>query len=388
MLEEEVKTRLRKNFRIIFILVVMIIIIVGGSFFFDKDSYYFELITLVSTIIGLFFIYLEFRRSRDIEEADFIFRMNTDFNNDANIQEVFTGFNRLTKPQIYEYASIQDKEARFKKLYVDEELIQKSVVFFTFFETILILIDKGVITINMIDDLFAGRFFQLVHDPVLQEYKLVSRKKYYTAIYRLHKMWVDYRRDKHKNIIDAKFALDFNYDLKDSNYELRRSIGDDLEDIISLESKLYLNEKVSSIFSPIEKTALYDIFKDKTSLILTIRDKDKDCVAAVGVLTSTDFCNERFYDYIKKDNDIADSDILYIKSIAVAEAYWGNGFQNVIVEKFKTYAQDLNKKYIVLVVHEENLISKNNFAKLGFIESGIIELETKFTRLTMYCKVN
>jgi L-amino acid N-acyltransferase YncA len=31
-----------------------------------------------------------------------------------------------------------------------------------------------------------------------------------------------------------------------------------------------------------------------------------------------------------------------------------------------------------LVVHEENEISKNNFSKLGFIESGIIELETKF----------
>jgi L-amino acid N-acyltransferase YncA len=37
-----------------------------------------------------------------------------------------------------------------------------------------------------------------------------------------------------------------------------------------------------------------------------------------------------------------------------------------------------------LVVHEENEISKNNFSKLGFIESGIIELETKFKRLMMY----
>ena len=69
--------------------------------------------------------------------------------------------------------------------------------YLTFFETFYLLIVRNIIDISMIDDLFGYRFFLAVHNPCVQARKLVKSPENFPNIYKLEKLWLNYRK-KHK----------------------------------------------------------------------------------------------------------------------------------------------------------------------------------------------
>lgn len=71
--------------------------------------------------------------------------------------------------------------------------------YLTFFETIYILNIKGVLGIDVIDNLFAYRFFLAVHSRFFQEEKLLAQPRNFINIYLLEKEWLEYRKRKGKD---------------------------------------------------------------------------------------------------------------------------------------------------------------------------------------------
>lgn len=69
----------------------------------------------------------------------------------------------------------------------------------TFFETIYILKNRRVISFEIVDDLFAYRFFLAVHSDLFQKNKLGSQPENFRNIYKLEKEWLDYRVSIGKN---------------------------------------------------------------------------------------------------------------------------------------------------------------------------------------------
>ena len=67
------------------------------------------------------------------------------------------------------------------------------------YENLSSLIDKGAIEFSDIDGPFAYRFFQVCNHPTVQRLELIPDAKYYTAIYRLHRKWRDYRKSVGKS---------------------------------------------------------------------------------------------------------------------------------------------------------------------------------------------
>ena len=63
------------------------------------------------------------------------------------------------------------------------------------YENMSSLIDKGAIEFKDIDGPFAYRFFKVCNHPKIQTLELIPDAKYYTAIYRLHRKWLEYRKD-------------------------------------------------------------------------------------------------------------------------------------------------------------------------------------------------
>ncbi len=374
----------RKTYRILFYIIFILVVVFLSGYFSQEQSYIIDMFTVSATIIGIFFIYLEFRRSRNIEEANFIFSLNSQFNNDDKIQKIYNKFNNIPPDVLYNYFTAPNLKRKKELLYSDVDEVSYSVNFFTFFETIYILIEKDIITLKMIDNLFAGRFFKITNDPVIQDLRLVKNKKHYSNIYDLHQKWRDYRIDNRKSPLYPETSLSKHYDFIDDSYELKPLHAYDINDIIDFEKDIVKNLKDKDVFSGLDKETLQEILIDKTTMAVGVYKKHKteNELAAIGFLTTYKHCNELFYKQTINDS-IDEEDIFYIKTIAVKEKYRGINIQSDLVNYFERYVQFIYGKAIVLVVQKNNTHSIENFSEKGFKYIGEIELHKNFKRNIM-----
>jgi hypothetical protein len=67
--------------------------------------------------------------------------------------------------------------------------IKKGIVsnYLTFFETVNLLLEDGVLTLEVIDNLFAYRFFLAVHSKFVQESKIIPQPENFVNIFRLER---------------------------------------------------------------------------------------------------------------------------------------------------------------------------------------------------------
>lgn len=72
---------------------------------------------------------------------------------------------------------------------------QNMVKFLSFFDKLSQLLRLQVITLAIVDPLFSYRFFILVHNPNVQKFELLGAEThaFWTAVFRLHKIWYAYR---------------------------------------------------------------------------------------------------------------------------------------------------------------------------------------------------
>jgi hypothetical protein len=98
----------------------------------------------------------------------------------------------------YENTSIVEQE--------DVEIIEK---YLNFFERIKLIFDTKVIDLETIDELFAYRFFYLVHNPNVQSEVLFHSdlQPYFRSIFKLYSMWLKYRQEKGLPIPREEFLI-------------------------------------------------------------------------------------------------------------------------------------------------------------------------------------
>ena len=137
-------------------------------------------------IVSLFVAVRQLDDSKEIARADFLVELNNAFvNNEGNLQL---------------YTALQDcydgKCAHSDRCMHDCAIDLPKVVvsnYLTFFETMYLLLCNGVITFEMIDDLFAYRFFLAVHSDFVQQEKLAAQPENFKNIFCLEHKWLTYR---------------------------------------------------------------------------------------------------------------------------------------------------------------------------------------------------
>jgi hypothetical protein len=70
--------------------------------------------------------------------------------------------------------------------------------YLTFFERIYLLEKDGVISFKTLDDLFAYRFFLIVHSKFVQQNQLGFNPSNFKKIFCLEKKWLEYRKHRNK----------------------------------------------------------------------------------------------------------------------------------------------------------------------------------------------
>jgi hypothetical protein len=119
--------------------------------------------------------------------------LNKEFNSNKDILNIFMKLEQYRK----------DK----KNPFTDDDK-HRMTLYLTFFELIYILINRKLISFEVINDLFVYRFFSAVHNKHVQEIELVKDAECYKNIFKLHYEWVNHRRGLHEKIMDEESSLD------------------------------------------------------------------------------------------------------------------------------------------------------------------------------------
>ena len=178
--------RVRSYNMIIFIALLLMVFFLIQLLLQERSSIS-ETITTVTAALGVFAIWHEMKRSKDLAEAEFIINLNKSFVENKNMNAIYY--------KLEKYRNKSDKEV------FDESEIPSIVQYLTFYETIYGLLRRNLLKIEIIDDLFAYRFFLIVHNEEVQRKELIKDRKYYKNIYMLHDLWTNYREKNKLDII-------------------------------------------------------------------------------------------------------------------------------------------------------------------------------------------
>jgi hypothetical protein len=88
----------------------------------------------------------------------------------------------------------------------DMEILEK---YLNFFERVKFIFDTEVIDIETVDELFAYRFFHLVHNPNVRQQIILHPdiQPYYSSIFKLYYVWLEYRKNKRMPIPRDEFTI-------------------------------------------------------------------------------------------------------------------------------------------------------------------------------------
>lgn len=163
----------------------------------------------VGLLVSLIIAVRQLNDSKEIARASFIVELNRTFTESSGNIELYTALQNC----------LDSKCCQSDGCAVQTECIldfPKVVVsnYLTFFETIYLLEKSGAIDFEMIDDLFAYRFFLAVHSKFVQQEKLAPQPENFKNIFCLEYEWMLYREKKaHK--IDSEDSVFKTLPLKD-----------------------------------------------------------------------------------------------------------------------------------------------------------------------------
>lgn len=176
--------------------------------FKKQISPWFQIVEAIGIITTLFFTLWQLVGSKEISRATFILELNKSYVENKEYMNIYDVLQREldgttaagSPGNITENdgentknagentrgsGDISDRPAEITKGAISNYL--------TFFETIYILNKRGVLPFEIVDDLFAYRFFLAVHSKLFQDMKLKAQPENFKNIFKLEKEWLDYR---------------------------------------------------------------------------------------------------------------------------------------------------------------------------------------------------
>lgn len=144
-----------------------------------------DIIITITSILGAIGIVSSLHKDRALEEAQFIVNLSNSFVQNPDYYIVYDFWNKYHDKKAFKNMSKKDK----KKL---PQIISLTYKYLDFFEPLYFLVEKNIIEISTVDELFEYRFCMIVNNWGVQHYVLNPRNKryleegYYDNIIRLY----------------------------------------------------------------------------------------------------------------------------------------------------------------------------------------------------------
>lgn len=155
-----------------------------------SDSFH-DIIDIMIAILGLVAIWYQLKREQDISTAQFIVSLNDTFNENDDITYIY---NKLKEVRDGKLDHLTENDGRVMGDYV------------MFFQVINYLLDQKVIHLEMIDGLFANKFFIFVNNVDVQKYQL-KFNVINPHMYDLYIKWYNYRKKNKLRILYPRYQF-------------------------------------------------------------------------------------------------------------------------------------------------------------------------------------
>ena len=146
------------------------------------------LVTPVSFIAGGLAIWYQVRETRALKKGSFLLELDSTF--DVHHNQLLEKLMKDTKAKSNGQLS--------ESSYISKEDLIHFVAYLTFFEILFQLLDKKLLIFKDVDDLFGYRFFIAIENDIIQDEDLCKDRQDYRNIFRLHKLWSDFRKSNQR----------------------------------------------------------------------------------------------------------------------------------------------------------------------------------------------
>ena len=169
-----------KNKTILFISLVLIMIpsmlILFGDQVIDINGLETK-IAMITAIIGVVALWLQFKREKDFAEAEYILNLNSAFAENPNIKDVYTKLVKYRDTKEDQF-TLEDKNNLMEYL--------------SFFSPIANLVSRGILSYQTINGFLSFRFFAIINNPQVQEIATIPQSNHIGILYQLYDGWVNY----------------------------------------------------------------------------------------------------------------------------------------------------------------------------------------------------
>jgi hypothetical protein len=148
----------------------------------DWITLFINAVAVAAAVGGIIKLYYEFKRDRDLTEADFIVKLNMTHIDNETLANIY---GRLEQSKVDE-----QKENPFSQ---DDKIEMAN--YLSFFEPFYELLKRNVVQIETID-ILAYRFFLATNNRFMQEMLIckAGKEEAWRNLYLLHKKWSEYRK--------------------------------------------------------------------------------------------------------------------------------------------------------------------------------------------------
>ena len=152
-----------------------------------------EVATLCTAVIGAIALFLQFKRDKEINEATFTMELWKTFSENATFQKIML--------------KCDDNIQCTEKYNFEEDDYEGIVSYAQWIEALSSMINREVLTFDIIDDMYNYMFFIFVNNKYVQQTELVPNKQYYQGTLKAYNAWVNYLKKHNKPILLEENSL-------------------------------------------------------------------------------------------------------------------------------------------------------------------------------------
>ena len=174
---------------------LLIIGLIASSFLTKYSDIIASLVGTITAIIGAVALYIQFKKDKEINEASFIVSFYEQLYNNPELMEILNILNLKANGEDISYIK-------------DKKYSSGIINYLSWIRTLCSLIEREVLTFDIIDEVYAYKFFVATNCKELQDVELVKYAQFNEIIYRVHKEWTAYRKKHGKSILMEETSLD------------------------------------------------------------------------------------------------------------------------------------------------------------------------------------
>jgi hypothetical protein len=353
----------------------------------------------VGLIVSLFVAIFQLAASTKISRASFISDLNRSYVENTKYNEVYDKLQACIDSKC-KNCDRDDCHSLVCKLNDEKNGLSKGHIsnYLTFFETVYILQKSGVISYEIIDDLFAYRFFMAIHSKFVQQGKLGTQPRNFKNIFCLEYRWLKWRKNIGKDkiydgstvytkllLVDlvgetlyremiAECGCSSSNDypwktkVKINDVDIRQCTSANLDAIMEIQSKTL--KELSS------QEASADMLRENTPEMLAECLESPNYTLGIfyeGYLVAFSVL---YYPHNDEENlsrslELESIDVSKLKSAnyklcIVRKWFRGNGFQRYLWQRLERYAVNDGVELICGTVSPKNKSSIDNLESMGF----------------------